>query len=244
MAHSWASPSFRPERIEKLISDVDRYNSQNRSVLLEYLDEQLKNGTYDALANFAILKLFQLNPTEFGYDAMVNILIKTLTAAPFPDFSLCISLLGEAPIAKTSQSNAGSIDSATGIISEPIVVRLAKLSTALSETRFREFWALYKLPEYEDIRKYTANIAGFEAALRQVVLNSVKGTFRTISETRLSGYLDLQDASFAEYISKQPGWMLSNGLVTVPLNIDNEVKPTVVREEITQENLSKLLAQA
>lgn len=39
----------------ELISD--RYNPQNRGVLLEYLDSQLKNGTYDALPNLAILKL-------------------------------------------------------------------------------------------------------------------------------------------------------------------------------------------
>ncbi|WFD38369.1 uncharacterized protein MJAP1_001321 [Malassezia japonica] len=243
-AHTWVHPECRPENIEKLISDVDRYNPQNRTVLVEYLNAQLKNGTYDALPNLAILKLFQLNPSEFDLDVAVNILVKALTAAPFPDFSLCISLLGEAPVKTLSSNDAALSTGAAGIITEPIIVHLATLSTFLFETKFRDFWALYNSGDFADVRKYTANAAGFEEDVRKVVLNSVKGTFRTISEARIGGYLNLQGADLAKFINEQPGWELSNGTVTVPANIDNEVKPTVTREEISLENLSKLLAQA
>lgn len=39
------------------LAHSDRYNPQNRTVLVEYLNAQLKNGTYDAFPNLAILKL-------------------------------------------------------------------------------------------------------------------------------------------------------------------------------------------
>lgn len=167
----------------------------------------------------------------------MNILVKALTAAPFPDFSLCISLLGEAPVKTLSSNDAAMSTGAAGIITEPIIVHLATLSTFLFETKFRDFWALYNSGDFADVRKYTANAAGFEDDVRMVVLNSVKGTFRTISEARIGGYLNLQGADLAKFINEQPGWELSNGTVTVPANIDNEVKPTVTREEISLESM-------
>lgn len=56
-ASQWVSPSSRPEHIEQLISGVDRYNPQNLDVLHDYLAQQLDDGSYDLLANLAILKL-------------------------------------------------------------------------------------------------------------------------------------------------------------------------------------------
>lgn len=173
----------------------------------------------------------------------VNILVKALTAAPFPDFSLCISLLGEAPVKTLSSNDAALSTGAAGIITEPIIVHLATLSTFLFETKFRDFWALYNSGDFADVRKYTANAAGFEEDVRKMVLNSVKGTFRTISEARIGGYLNLQGADLAKFINEQPGWELSNGTVTVPANIDNEVKPTVTREEISLESMYGFLTQ-
>lgn len=56
-ASQWVSPASRPEHIEQLISGVDRYNPQNLDVLHDYLAQQLDDGSYDLLANLAILKL-------------------------------------------------------------------------------------------------------------------------------------------------------------------------------------------
>ena len=56
-ASQWHSPASRPEHVEQLISGVDRYNPQNLDVLHDYLAQQLDDGSYDLLANLAILKL-------------------------------------------------------------------------------------------------------------------------------------------------------------------------------------------
>lgn len=50
-------PASRPDAVHSLVESVDRYNPSNASVLEEYLAAQCADGTYDGLANLALLKL-------------------------------------------------------------------------------------------------------------------------------------------------------------------------------------------
>jgi hypothetical protein len=50
-------PSYRPENITALIESVDRYNPESLEALEEYLAQQCSDGTFDCLADLAILKL-------------------------------------------------------------------------------------------------------------------------------------------------------------------------------------------
>lgn len=50
-------PSFRPEHITTLIESVNRYNPESLEVLEEYLAQQCSDGSFDCLADLAILKL-------------------------------------------------------------------------------------------------------------------------------------------------------------------------------------------
>ncbi|EST08699.1 SAC3/GANP/Nin1/mts3/eIF-3 p25 [Kalmanozyma brasiliensis GHG001] len=267
-ASQWVSPSSRPEHIEQLISGVDRYNPQNLDVLHDYLAQQLDDGSYDLLANLAVLKLYQFNPSDFNYVVVINILLKALVAAPLPDFNLCISLLGEAPLptipvkaekeATTAGDDGASLagDDEDDVVEQPkdvpsaghltdaLIVRLSHLSTLLFQARFREFWSTLASEDYSDVREYAAKINEFENAARRVALNSVKGSFTSISEKRIASYLNLSGAELEEFINAQPGWKLTNGTVSVPANPDNEIKATVIREEITLDQMHKFLSQA
>ncbi|KAJ1035883.1 hypothetical protein NDA13_000541 [Ustilago tritici] len=266
-AFEWLSPSSRPEHIEQLISGVDRYNPQNLDVLHDYLAQQLDDGSYDLLANLATLKLYQFNPNDFNYVVVINILLKALVSAPLPDFNLCISLLGEAPLPTvpvkaekeaTTGDDAASLAgddeeeevekakdvASAGHLTDPLIVRLSQLSTLLFQARFREFWSTLASEECSDVREYAAKINQFENAARKVALNSVKGSFTSISEKRIGSYLNLSGAQLEEFINAQEGWKLANGTVTVPANPDNEIKATVIREEITLDQMQKLLSQA
>ena len=188
---------------------------------------------------------YQFNPSEFNFDVTVQILLKALTAVPGSDFNLCISLLGEAPISVLSvrdQGEAAKVPTA-GIITEPIITRLSHLASLLFQTRFREFWATLASNEFDDVRRYAQQVNGFEDAVRGVALSSVQRTFRTISSVRLSGYLNLAPDALPGFLSKYPGRSISENTVQVPANPDNEVKATVVREEMPVENLVKLLSQ-
>jgi len=51
------APSFRPEHITTLIESVNRYNPESLEVLEEYLAQQCSDGSFDCLADLAILKL-------------------------------------------------------------------------------------------------------------------------------------------------------------------------------------------
>ncbi|PWN47804.1 ARM repeat-containing protein [Violaceomyces palustris] len=253
IAREWISPSSRPDHIEQLISGVDRYNPQNLGVLHDYLAQQLDTGSYDCLANLAILKLYQFNPSDFNYLVVVNILLKALVSAPLPDFNLCISLLGEAPLATVPSSSedgekpeaetSSKIPSAGNLI-DPLVVRLSQLSSLLFQAKFRDFWSTLASPEFEDVREHASKIHGFDDAARRVALNSVKGAFTTISEERIGTYLNLSGAELAQFVNSQPGWKLENGKVQVPANPDNEIKATIIREEITLDQMTKFLGQA
>jgi translation initiation factor 3 subunit K len=50
-------PSFRTDHITTLIEGVNRYNPESLEVLEEYLAQQCSEGTFDCLADLAILKL-------------------------------------------------------------------------------------------------------------------------------------------------------------------------------------------
>lgn len=112
---AWTRPSTRTEIIDQLVDGVDRYNPANVNILEDYLYHQIREQEYDCLANLAILKLcetryprpgnrftdfaytysYQFNPELYTPDVVINILVKALTAAPAPDFNLCVGLLGE-----------------------------------------------------------------------------------------------------------------------------------------------------
>ena len=204
---------------------------------------------------------------------VINILLKALVAAPFPDFNLCISLLGEAPLstipakaekeATTTTTTTNGDEAASlagddeepvvekpkdvpsaGHLTDPLIVRLSELSTLLFQARFREFWSTLASESYSDVREYAAKISEFENAARKVALNSVKGSFTSISEKRIGSYLNLSGSQLQEFINAQAGWKIADGTVSVPANPDNEIKASVIREEITLDQMHKFLAQA
>ena len=133
-----------------------------------------------------LLCSYQFNPDLHNPDVVINILIKALTALPFPDFNLCISLLDERPVA----SNPDEPDPLPSLL--PV---LQSLHNLLQQCRFPAFWALYRSEKAESLRdNYTIEVAGFENAVREVVVRAVKAAFQRISSERLGTYLDLSGA--------------------------------------------------
>lgn len=126
---------------------------------------------------------YQFNPSLYNPDVVINVLIKSLTAVPFPDFNLCISLLGERPV-------LASLDEPDPLPN--LLPHLTTLHNFLLQCRFPAFWSLLKSDELETLRdNYTVECAGFDDSIRNVVVKSVKSTFKKINIDRLSTYLDL-----------------------------------------------------
>ncbi|KAG9314518.1 ARM repeat-containing protein [Chiua virens] len=193
----WLTPSTRTELIENLVSGVDRYNPSNVGILEDYLYHQIRNEEYDCLANLAILKLYQFNPDLYNADVVVNILLKALTAEPFPDFNLCISLLDDRP------PNASTDEPDLLPTLLPVLTNLYDL---LHQCRFPAFWTFYKSDELEALREnYTIECIGFEDAIREVAARAVRATFTRIGLERLGSYVDLTERELEAWVSKQ-GW--------------------------------------
>ncbi|KAG8822015.1 hypothetical protein FRC19_006848 [Serendipita sp. 401] len=237
----WLQPSKRPEIIDTLISGVDRYNPSNVGILEDYIYHQTRTNEYDCLANLAILKLYQFNPELYNADVVVNILLKALTATPSPDFNLCMALLSERnPNPNSGEDGDPENDPSTLI---PILASLSKL---LHECRFPAFWLLYKDETLSHLREnFTVEIIGFEDAIREVVVRAVKSTFTKIGVARLGSYLDLSGDDLGAHIAKV-GWNLdeNTGTVAIPLNPDNTIQATVVRESLNLQQLVKIISHA
>lgn len=134
-----------------------------------------------------VLHRYQFNPELYNPDVVINILIKALTAAPSPDFNLCVSLLDERPI------NA-PLDEPDPL---PILLPVLRgLHDLLLRCRFPAFWDIYRSDELETLRdNYTVEVTGFANAVREVVIRAVKAAFTRISTVRLGSYLALSGVS-------------------------------------------------
>ncbi|KAI0348629.1 ARM repeat-containing protein [Trametopsis cervina] len=236
-AAAWVTPPTRTELIENLVSGVDRYNPSNVGILEDYLYHQIRSEEYDCLANLAILKLYQFNPDLYNPDVVINILIKSLISAPFPDFNLCISLLDERP-ASTNPDEPDPLPSLLPVLTE--------LHSLLRQCRFPAFWQLYRSAKAESLRdNYTVECVGFEDSVRGVVVQTVKAAFRRIGGERLGTYLNLKGDDLAGYVAKL-GWTVdaSSGVISIPPNPDNQIESTVVQETIQLPQLVKVIAHA
>nr|CAG8469244.1 7629_t:CDS:2 [Entrophospora candida] len=210
-------PPIRPELIKSLIDGVDRYNPDNVSILEEYLITQMQTGEYDLMANLAILKLYQFNLHLVNEQVIVNILVKALTAIPNPDFNLCLYLLQESSL------------------SDENISKLYDAQKLIEEGKYQEFWKMYETDE--SFKELTSEAVGFEDAIRKVIMKIISMAYQNISADLLREYLNYgsspnDDESFKEFIKSQGLELAENNLVNIPTNIDNEAKPTVIRENI------------
>ncbi|KAI9006664.1 armadillo-type protein [Phycomyces nitens] len=210
--------AHRPQPIQSLIDGVERYNPENVNVLEEYLATQCKNGEYDLMANLAILKLYQFNPSLASTSVIINILAKALTAVPAPDFNLCLYLLSE-------QASLAAVE------------KLTDLQQLLEQSRYAKFWETYNKEEYKSL---TGAIVGFEAAIRQVIARVVAMSYQVISTSVLSSYLALTGDDLTKFCNEHQ-WQKKDDVVQIPINEDNEAKAVVVIENIKFEQLTKVI---
>lgn len=194
---------------------------------------------------------YQFNSDLYNPDVVMNILIKALTALPFPDFNLCISLLDERP----GNTNPDEPDPLPSLL--PVLTSLHNL---LQQCRFPAFWTLYRSEKAESLRdNYTVECAGFEDSVREVVVRGVKAAFQRIGSQRLGSYLDLSGMllqplsrrgkelmdlpgdDLAAFVTKL-GWTFdaATGVVSIPPNPDNQIVSTVVQENIQLPRKSKI----
>jgi translation initiation factor 3 subunit K len=185
---------------------------------------------------------YQFNPHLTRDETITNILVKTLTVFPNPDFSLGISLLPPhvlAPLSSASHTPAAG----DAPLSEA-VQKLNVLNNLLAGADYASFWSTLDSDDlYADL---VADVSGFEELMRVRIAVTVSQAIREVDRSLLEGWLNLQGKEFEHFVGSVCGWNVDGTKVKVPLNKENEAKGTVVRENVKFDRknpLPKVLCQ-
>jgi len=230
----------RPEHIDAILNGLDRYNPETTQVFQDYVTEQCESKTYDCYANLALLKLYQFNPHLTKDETITNILVKSLTVFPSPDFSLALHLLP--PHILTPASTSSALPAAGDAPLSEAVQKLNVLNNLLAQASYSAFWGTLDSDDlYADL---IADVAGFEELIRIRIALTISQSVREIDRAVLESWLGLQGETFNKFVNGVCGWEIEGIVVKVPLNKENEAKSTIVRENVKMEQFSRVIRRA
>ncbi|KAH8592258.1 eukaryotic translation initiation factor 3 subunit K [Bisporella sp. PMI_857] len=230
----------RPDHIDAILNGLDRYNPETTNIFQEYVTEQCESKSYDCYANLALLKLYQFNPHLTKDETITNILVKSLTVFPSPDFSLALHLLP--PHILTPVSASSSLPAAGDAPLSEAVQKLNVLNNLLGQASYSQFWSTLDSDDlYADL---IADVAGFEELIRIRIALTISHSVREIERSALESWLGMQGASFEKFISGVCGWDIQDNTVKIPLNKENEAKGTIVRENVKMDQFSRVIRRA
>jgi len=208
---------------------TERYNpAAMAQPLEEALNSQCAEQWYDAELNSALLKLYQMYPSEqekvVKTDCLVKILLKAIMQLPESDFSLAMMMVPEQ------------------LQNSELIKSIALMAEKLQMASFPEFWDLVKVNN-DIIQK----VPGFANACRRYILRVVGMTFREISQATLAKYLGLGSARDLGGALAPEGQAFLNeneGIVVLPPNPDNHPKSTrmAAAQDIRLEQVADLIS--
>jgi len=230
----------RPEHIDLILNGLDRYNPETTAVFQDYVSQQCEDKTYDCYANLALLKLYQFNPHLTRDETITNILVKSLTVFPSPDFSLALHLLP--PHILSPVSTSSSLPAAGDAPLSEAVQKLNVLNKLLSAASYSKFWSTLDSDDlYADL---IADVAGFEELIRIRIALTISQAVREIEKPVLESWLGMASDSCEKFVREVCGWEITGSVIKVPLNKENEAKGTVVRENVKMEQFARVVRRA
>ncbi|EPS44593.1 hypothetical protein H072_1413 [Dactylellina haptotyla CBS 200.50] len=231
---SYDDAKERPEHITNILNGLDRYNPETTTIFQDYVAYQCEYDTYDCYANLALLKLYQFNPHLARDETITNILVKALTVFPSSDFSLCCHLLPPNLLTPTPNTQASDLAEA--------VQKLTGLNSLLESCQFKEFWNTLDSDDlYADL---IADVSGFEDTIRTRIAGVTNSSMREVTRELLEGFLNLTDDKFDTFVKETAGWSIEGDVITIPINKDNEAKPTITRESVKFDQFSRQIRRA
>jgi translation initiation factor 3 subunit K len=183
---------------------------------------------------------YQFNPHLSRDETITNILTKSLTVFPNPDFSLALHLLPP-HILKPISSSASTPAAGDAPLSEA-VQKLAVLSNLLASASYAKFWSTLDSDDlYADL---IADVTGFEELIRIRIALTISQTVREVEREVLESWLGMRGAEVDKFVKEVCGWEMKGNTVVVPLNKENEAKGTVVRENVKMEQFARVIKRA
>ncbi|KAK9478782.1 armadillo-type protein [Lipomyces japonicus] len=228
------NPSTRPQEINETLSSLERFNLEKITIFQDYVVSQCATGTYDLLANLALLKMYQFNAEQAKEDTIVNILSKALTAFPEPDFTLSLHLLNPSVlqnyppsgVAKPQPPKSKGEDSLT-----LAVHRLTYLNILLESASFSLFWSTLQSDddEYADL---VADVKSFDDEIRKGITRALALAVRSIKIDIAQSWWNFTSREQVEkwVQAELPGWQV-NGDDVVKVETDDD-------DDVTQESVA------
>lgn len=163
---------------------------------------------------------YQFNPHLGREETITNILVKSLTVFPSPDFSLCLALLPPHVLAPNPAANS---------LAEA-VQKLNTLHSQLIGASYDQFWSSLDGDDlYADL---IADVQGFEELMRVRQAVVISQTMQSVDRAVLESWLNLNGEAFDKFVKEVCGWTVEGSTVSIPLNKENEARGTVVRENV------------
>jgi translation initiation factor 3 subunit K len=177
-------------------------------------------GVSLATSRLTLTQSYQFNPHLGREETITNILVKSLTVFPSPDFSLCLALLP--PHVLTPTPSANSLAEA--------VQKLNTLHSQLIGASYDAFWSSLDGDDiYADL---IADVQGFEELMRVRQAVVISQTMQSVERAVLESWLNLNGEAFDKFVKEVCGWTVEGSSVSIPLNKENEARGTVVRENV------------
>lgn len=183
---------------------------------------------------------YQFNPHLAKDETITNILVKSLTVFPSPDFSLALHLLP--PHILTPASVSSALPAAGDAPLSEAVQKLNVLNNLLSQANYPAFWSTLDSDDlYADL---IADVTGFEELIRIRIALTISQAVREIERPVLESWLRLQGEAFDKFVTGVCGWTIEGATVKVPLNKENEAKGTIVRENVKMDQFARVIRRA
>lgn len=172
---------------------------------------------------------YQLNPDRLKDEVVTNILVKSMTQFPSPQFSLALHLINP------SAANTGELHEA--------LTKLRTLNSQLEGAQYAEFWETL---DGDDLcADLIADISGFEDLIRHRIASLISQAFREVKISLLEAWLGLGEDATRKFVEEIAGWTVdSDGLAKVPSNPDNEAKKSEIREDVNIDQFSRVIRRS
>lgn len=160
------------------------FEAKTEALLEQHVAKQLHSGTYDFVANKALLKCYQCHANPSGkLEIIVEVLVLSLMRLPSTDF-LALSYLVPGGNKPPSAAN------------EKLVL-VQKYAELLEKSLYKEFWA-----EFATSGSTFSLAVGFEGAMRQCIVLTMSLAFRDVSMEVLAPMVGLGPDALQAYLKQ------------------------------------------
>lgn len=156
-----------------------------------------------------------------------NVLVKSMTQFPSPQFSLAMHLINP-----TSAS--------TGELHEAIK-KLRDLNNRLEGAQYANFWDALDDDFCADL---IAEVLGFKDLIREKIAMLISQAFREVALEDLDKWLGLNSAEKTKKVVAGLGWSIEGNMAKVPSNPDNEAQKAEIREEVSVDMFARVMKRS